>query len=92
MFGESIKSYYKAGRSAGRRFCTLFKCVMHPTSFPGPFPWRGGGAEKGPWNEVGCNTLLPPHPQAREKVLGTRLYCTILMEMRGREIRFNPSQ
>ena len=28
------------------------------TSFPGPFPWLGGGV---------------PRPQAREKVLGTRL-------------------
>ena len=34
------------------------------TSFPGPLPWFGGGAGKG---------LFPPHPQARVKVLGTRL-------------------
>ena len=34
------------------------------TSLPGSFPWLGGGAGKG---------FFPPHPQARQEVLGTRL-------------------
>ena len=31
---------------------------LAPTSFPGPFPWLGGGAGKGPRNEVGLVLFL----------------------------------
>ena len=47
----------------------------HPTSFPGSFPWLGGGAGK---------ALFPPHRQAKEKTLGTRLE-VILVPLSGTE-------
>jgi len=35
------------------KFCPGNSVAVPPTSFPGTFPWLGGGAGKVPGNEVG---------------------------------------
>ena len=69
----TLKFYHTTLCIFGQQIINSIKWY-YSTSFPGPFPWLGGGAGKGP--------LFPPRPLSQGKGPGNEAgyYCVVFLE------------